>query len=293
MKISIAAALDPGKERERNEDALAVCNDLLNSSWSESLVCDGMEVPDYGTLAVVADGMGGENAGDLASQTAISAVKGVFTNDAVNQALSVEGGIESLMRHAVNEADRLVLSEAEKAPENIGLGTTIVICWMIWPMVYVAWCGDSRCYVFSHSKGLIQLTKDHSFVQELIDKGELTEEDALTHPEASVITRALGDQDCPSEADFTCHKCSDGDSLLLCSDGLCGYVCDSEIERLMRKNEHKVKATVDSLLGVSLDAGGFDNISIIMMTVKDDGGERSQKKSLLGKLSAFFRKLFR
>lgn len=287
MKISIAATTDIGNGRENNEDAFAVCPDLSQPDWKESQTKEPIPLSDEGALVVVADGMGGTNAGEVASAVAIETVKNEFAGfDFSDEPLTDEQAVH-LLSTSVRKADEAINSHIYEHPETAGMGTTIVICWITDSAAYVAWCGDSRCYLYNDKEGLRQLTKDHSYVQELVDKGEITKEQAFAHPDNNVITRGLGDFDSQAKADIhICHVLPD-DSFLLCSDGLCGYCTDEQIARVMASCRHDTAKCTDELQQMALKAGSEDNICIAVATVTDESTRQPSKlqriiKSIFG-----------
>ena len=155
-----------------------------------------------------------------------------------------------------------------------GRGASIGICGVVGEKAHVAWCGDSRCYVHHPEAGLRRLTKDHSLVQELVDKGEITEDEAFNHPDNNIITRGLGDFQTQAKADIITYDLHPNDTILLCSDGLCGYCADPDIEKTI--NSHYVDASLcrDKLLNQALDVGGYDNIAIVLASVIGDNDEK-------------------
>lgn len=156
--------------------------------------------------------------------------------------------------------------------------------------VYIAWCGDSRCYCFNPNSGLRLLTKDHSLVQELIDKGEIKCEEAFNHPDNNIITRCLGDVDADPEPEILTYKICEGDIFLLCSDGLCGYCKDSLIEKTMYRNYKNMELCQKALLKNALDTGGQDNISIVLCATLPLNSTKC-RVGLKGKIKKFLAKL--
>ena len=286
MTISIIGKTDIGKERDQNEDAFIICPDLYHPNWelNEAHVDFGP----YGTLLVVADGMGGANAGEVASSLAIETIKNCFSDPEITSVVTDEAHIKSFLETSVNAADEALKHHITRNPETIGMGTTIVLCWIIKDKAYIAWCGDSRCYVFNPRTGLKTLTKDHSYVQELIDKGELTEEKALTHPDSNLITRGLGDFESTAKADTLIHPIQLNDIFLLCSDGLCGYCSNHSIEKVFKENYHNIRKCCDKLMELALEAGGYDNICIAMASVEDE----TKTQPITQRLKCFFKTLF-
>ena len=275
MKIKIASRLDIGKRRENNEDALAYCANLSDHKWCEDDMAAYLPLGENGALAVVADGMGGANAGEVASSISIQTIRETFTIDRVSAA--VKGGedtIKSLLLEAIKQADTAILHRIATDDGTQGMGTTIVVCWIVAGKAYVAWCGDSRCYSYHPAKGLKALTHDHSWVQELVDKGEITPEEAFSHPDGNIITRGLGDFGSEVNPDFVVHSVKENETLVLCSDGLCGYCTDDTLEACLDLNQTDTSNCCQSLLQQALDAGGHDNISIVTISIIPDNHDR-------------------
>ena len=271
MKIKISALTDVGIERDNNEDAYIFCPDLAKQDWSCTESSSYIPLGEYGAVLVVADGMGGTNAGEVASSIATNVVSEFFSSDHVASVLvSHSLTIADFMVSCISNANEAINTHACENPDTLGMGTTIVVCWLLQDQAHIAWCGDSRCYIFNPHTGLKQLTKDHSLVQELVDKGEITEQEALSHPDSNVITRALGDIDTQPVADVVSVPIAAGDTLLLCSDGLCGYCTNSTIQKVLEQGQRDVTRCRDALLKCALDAGGYDNICIALASVIGD-----------------------
>lgn len=267
MRISIAAVTNIGKEREQNEDAFIICPDLSYSDWSKTEARIDLGV--YGSLLAVADGMGGANAGEVASDLAVKTLKNCFSVPEIANAVEKEEKALDFLIKSIKTADEVIKKQILERPETVGMGTTIVVCWILKDKAHIAWCGDSRCYVFNPKHGLRALTKDHSYVQELVDKGELTEIEAFSHPDSNIITKGLGDFDNETIPDMVSCPIRPGDVFLLCSDGLCGYCTNKEIERTIRLHYFNVSECCHALMDMALNAGGHDNICIAMGSVYD------------------------
>lgn len=295
MKIRIAAIADVGKERSNQEDALLVCPDLACQEWHEQVTTDYLPISPSGTLLIAADGMGGANAGEVASGLAVSTFKKIFTPELAAQAIDHEELIEGMLSDALSRANDAILKHMEQDFSTDGMGTTLVVCWVIGNKAHVLWCGDSRCYLYRPCDGgLRRLTKDHSLVQEMIDRGEITEEEAQVHPDSNIITQVLGDF--TPQPDVSTCDVQPGDLLLLCSDGLCGYCSDDAIATTLKKNYRDAEQCKQQLLKQALDAGGHDNICIVLASLIGDEDcapkeEQDDEKSACGIMS-FFRKLF-
>ena len=265
MKIKISSLTNRGKVRGNNEDSIIVCSDLEQQDWGAGTTAC-ITLGKLGALLVVADGIGGANAGEIASGLAVNQVKMDFTPEAAEIALK-EGTQKELMAKVFKNADDAINNAVLTDTDAMGMGTTFVMAWVLGEEVNVAWCGDSRCYVFNPKKGLLPLSKDHSLVQNMVDQGSITEEEALTRPDSNIITQALGDCDLPYEPEFTTYHIHSGDMLMLCSDGLCGYASNKEVEKVMSMHFNDTKECRDELLKMAMDKGGEDNISIIVASL--------------------------
>ena len=261
--LQISAHTEPGLVRSNNEDYLKVSSDLsVTSSYTDGKV---FELGKYGALMVVADGMGGMNAGEVASRLATEAMMEHFAPDNITpQILKNDKSRVRFMEEGFLKAD-VCLKKACRKDETIrGMGTTMVLAWLINGKAYVSWCGDSRCYLFRPSTGLRRLSKDHSYVQSLVDKGTLTEDEAFDFPQNNIITRSLGDGDAQADCESLQKPCrlSEGDILILCSDGLSGLVRDKQIGQTVDTHQNDLPSVVRELTKAALDNGGHDNITI-------------------------------
>lgn len=282
MKYKIVAISDTGKERTNNEDAFIICPDLSKQNWSLADIPEYTSPGKLGSLLVVADGMGGANAGEIASSVAIKSIQHTFSKENVENALK-ENNIEGLLHSSIKKADKTIKEKMWEEPDTSGMGTTIVVCWVIGDTAHIAWCGDSRCYVYNPYNGLKQLTKDHSLVQELVDKGVITEEEVFTHPDNNIITRGLGDFDEQAPPEIVKCPLRENDIILLCSDGLCGYCTNKEIEDVVEKNYTDIIKCRDQLLQLALDAGGYDNICIALASLIGDNQNSPSQLSICQK----------
>lgn len=268
IQIQLAASTDVGLVRKNNEDDFTVCPDLSAPNWSINETPEYIPLGEYGTLLVVADGMGGANAGEVASSITISTIQEVFTPDKIAEVLKDKSRIASFLTDVVKTANKNIVKHSKEDCSTKGMGTTIVLAWILDTRAYVAWCGDSRCYVFNPNVGFSRLSKDHSFVQELVDKGELDPEMAFDHPYSNVITRCLGDTEGETEPDIRIYQLHDGDTLLLCSDGLCGYCRDEQISEIVLDNQEDMIECKNKLINAALAEGGYDNVTVAMAKVK-------------------------
>ena len=208
-------------------------------------------------LLVVADGMGGHNAGDLASRYTVESMLDYLKQAKETRPVKLLGG-------AIHTANETVAQRAAMDPALHGMGTTVVAATVSENCLYVANVGDSRLYLID-SEGIRQITRDHSLVEEMIRMGELKREDARNHPDRNVITRAVGVH-VPVRVDFFDVSLEPGDKILLCSDGLTTMLEDKEIRKITEKHED-LKDACEQLVSEANKNGGKDNISVILAEV--------------------------
>jgi serine/threonine protein phosphatase PrpC len=221
------------------------------------------------TLAIVADGMGGHQAGEVASQMAIELVEAEMR--AVGTDMTVEERKEAV-RSAIASANDQVFEFASKQARYQGMGTTVVVALATAEDFVIGHIGDSRAYLISGGT-IRQLTEDHSLVNELVKSGQITPEEASAHPLRNVVTRALGTEK-QVEVDVVHCPWSTGDIVLLCSDGLSGLVGESEIYEIVTE-ERDLQWKVDRLVGRALEEGGGDNITVVLLANDEaPGAER-------------------
>ena len=224
-------------------------------------------LPNGAVWTAVCDGMGGANGGNVASLTAVDSISSSF--EEVGASISAETDFPALLQQILNTANQRIFEKASETPELAGMGTTAVLALIFQNRCYIAHVGDSRAYLFREGK-LRRLTEDHSLVQELIRLGEITPEQARTHPRRNVITRVVGVA--PTvEADLTMLDFLPGDVLLTCTDGLSGYADDEILADFMRK--YKGQDLVDHLLDFALEAGGADNITVSLVETRSNATE--------------------
>lgn len=275
LKFRIAAKTDMGLVRTNNEDNFQAAANLSAEQmrWVNNEV---YSLGNKGALLVVADGMGGMNAGEVASALAIETVREYFTPERItDEVVKTRFTIEKFMNDVIIAADQRIKQEANDHPESRGMGTTIVIGWIFDGKLYVSWCGDSRAYIYNPEAGLHQITKDHSYVQGLVDKGAISREDAFEFPDSNIITRSLcdGGPKAKPESLMRPYELCNNDIVLLCTDGLCGMIRDTEIESIIRNNEQDMSLLVDDLIKGACDAEGADNITICLCQILEGGAK--------------------
>lgn len=210
-------------------------------------------------IFVVADGMGGHNAGQIASAIAIEAAERFFENN--NNKYSDKA---LLVAHSLSAANKEVIEYTSVYPETIGMGTTMTFVYMDDNgLAYIGHVGDSRAYLINTS-GIAQLTNDHSYVGELLRNGGITEEAALSHPQRNLLMRAIG---CSPqvEIDVIIHEVNKDDMILLCTDGLFNMVSNEDIKLIVLQNS--IKDAVDILVDTALKSGGNDNITVVLIKI--------------------------
>lgn len=298
IKIKIAAKSDVGLERSNNEDNFQVSSDLLVTPmrWVNNEVC---YLGEKGALLVVADGMGGMNAGEVASQIAIDTVREEFTpNKITSEVTKTCSSIEKFMNDVIIKADAKIKEVSKVQPDTKGMGTTIVIAWLFNNFLYVSWCGDSRAYVYNPNHGLHRLTKDHSYVQQLVDAGKLSDYEAFDFPDNNIITQCLCDakQIAQPECLYKPYPVCDNDIILLCTDGLSSMIRDEEIQDVMDSFNTDMIVLADSLINSALKASGADNCTVCLCQVLSGGKKMvgnyfvdSSSKGKLAKRNRFFK----
>ena len=246
MPRSYAARSDVGSVREHNEDSYLVKTPLF----------------------VVADGMGGHEAGEVASNIAVTTMEAHAPKSTSPEALAA----------AVIKANEAVLRGAQDGTGKPGMGTTLTAAFVFEDEATIAQVGDSRAYLL-HDGQLQRITRDHSLVADLIEQGRLTEAEARFHPQRSVITRALGSDPHMQPDLYTLHI-EEGDRLLLCSDGLCSMISDEDIEEILLDNPAPAHAC-DALVEEAIIAGGLENVTVIVIDPLGDPPSEKDEEDIV------------
>ena len=220
------------------------------------------ELPGDAAWALVCDGMGGARGGREASQCACSVIERCFQEQ---YSQCIPGEEETFLKKSLLSANRYVFQKALREESLAGMGTTAVCALVRGGKVYLSHAGDSRAYLYRDGK-LAQLTHDHSYVQELVDCGTITQEQAEHHPQKNIITRALG-VDYRLEPEFTTVALQAGDVLLLCTDGLTNAVPTEQLEQLLRSGSFY--DLPDVLIRTANENGGPDNITALLLCVEE------------------------
>ncbi len=246
MRPISAGKTDTGRKRQGNEDSIGLFDDL--------------------GLYVVADGMGGHAAGEVASRIAVEAIRtSVKDSDIVKAAdgAMVETDAGQTLVDAIDFANREVLRQAASDPKLAGMGTTVVAALFSREALHLAHVGDSRIYLFRGSE-LKRLTRDHSMVEDMVAAGQITALQARTHPFRNVVTRALGTKDAV-EAGISRLVPKPGDVVMLCSDGLTGMLEDAAIAEVLNEHAGSPFSSADALVKAANEAGGDDNVSVVLL----------------------------
>jgi protein phosphatase len=243
MKVEFAALTDIGKKRDANEDFYYA------------------EYP----LFIVADGLGGHQAGEVASSTAVrifsEKIRSIYSN-----ALKPDELLEH-MRKALLDADEAIYKAGRSSTELKGMGTTITAGCFLDKKLALAHIGDSRAYLLREEK-LTKITTDHTYVQHLVDIGEIDEEEASVHPLRSALTQALGGE-YKIKAQLKTINVKAGDIILFCTDGLYTMVSEERIKEILSESS-KAEEKASKLVKEAIEAGGLDNITVIVIEIKNE-----------------------
>jgi len=269
-KIDFAEFTDTGRVREHNEDAIGSIGDI--------------------GLMVLADGMGGYNAGEVASGIAVQIVTELAAEGATREErddVDPQSGMmrqSIVLRDAINRSNKIIYQTAQSQTHCEGMGTTIVACMFYDNKISIAHVGDSRAYRLRGGQ-LEQITLDHSLLQELVDRGFYSAEEAQRSTNRNYVTRALGVE--PTvEVEVHEFDVLPGDIYLLCSDGLCDMVEDDDIHLTISTFNDSLDVVGQQLVDLANDQGGRDNISVMLAQVKE---AFPAKKGLFAKIAGLFR----
>lgn len=259
--LHVAVLSHPGMTGKNNEDRYAVSSFTISKND-----------PRPSVFAVIADGIGGHRAGEIAAELAVNYIsQGVAESNAKKP--------QKILQDAIENASQVIAAHSARKEDTHGMGSTCVCAWVIGNKLFTAHVGDSRAYLM-RGKVIRQLTKDHTWVVEAIEKGIITPEQARDHPNVHVIRRYLGSMELP-KVDFRMWLAGDektdddarenqgmdleaGDTVLLCSDGLADLVWEDEILKVANSNGN-LKVVADKLVGLANERGGHDNITVVLL----------------------------
>ncbi len=281
-RTEAAGKYDPSAPREGNEDSFGIIADVGSPNTAVKFDTS-TALPDKGVLMVVADGMGGHSAGEIASQIAVNTVRDLFSEDKITDSeIGTAKARATYLESVVVAADKNIREDANANPERKGMGSTIVLVWIVGNELTVTWCGDSRAYRYRPGKGLEMLSEDHSMVQDLVRKRKLSYEETFSHPQGNIITHCLGGGGKgnaePESRQFTLEM---GDIIMLCSDGLSGVVFDYEkyrdngepystdnLQDILARPKASLKDTISCLFDAARRCDWYDNVTAILFEMK-------------------------
>ncbi|WP_367366197.1 Stp1/IreP family PP2C-type Ser/Thr phosphatase [Lentilactobacillus buchneri] len=238
--MQIAYQSSTGKVRDKNEDAVGAFKNQTGL-----------------ILALITDGIGGNNAGEVASQMVVTHMGAAFETTSISSLDKIETWFENQLA----KENTAIIDESNTDTRLHGMGTTIVATLIDGKRSLIANIGDSRGYVYSNGQ-FTQITEDHSYVNELVKHGDITPDQAKTNPYKNIITKSLGINN-DSAADFKPYTAQPGDQILLCTDGLTNMVDDADIEKILSMDE-ELQTKCDMLVSLANQNGGLDNITVLI-----------------------------
>lgn len=264
--LVIAGLTDSGRKREVNEDSFVIGGMIENrGALSCEVPLDASFIQRYGVLAAVADGIGGHSAGNVASNLALNIISRELS--LTDKAMTGQDAIYNILNNSVVLASKTIYDMSLGSADLSGMGTTVAGLYFFRDTVYTFHAGDSRIYRIRHG-GLLRMTKDHSYIQTLIDLGNISEEDAKTHPQRHRIANYLGGGIDACQLEITDRfGFFEGDLFLVCSDGLTEMLEDSQILEIL-KNKSPVGEKANMLICAANESGGDDNITVLLVEVK-------------------------
>lgn len=283
-----AGKYNPDAYLNGNEDNFYTDADL---SGKEQKVPFGQvaNLPHEGMIMVVADGMGGQNAGEVASAIAVDTVRDYFSEGKITiQMAATHESRRAYMEKVIVEADKRIKLHAKTHADERGMGSTMIMAWIANGELSLTWIGDSRAYIYNNEAGLQLVSKDHSYVQSLVDKGVLTYEQTFDHPQGNIILRSLGDTISEAVPESRLYTLSDGDIVMLCSDGLSGVLRDRKtyedgqllhgetLEDIISSNTDDILKCKDELFAAAERADWYDNVTIVLCQICTGGKSKAQ-----------------
>src|SRR2546422_10091313 len=267
IKVEVFAKTDLGRTRDHNEDRFLVA-DLSRREASLQPAVRVHQIGERGSLFVVADGMGGAAAGELASQMATETIYQQMVRAWGTEREVTAQRFASRLKEAAEVANEQIHAYAAAPPEVRGMGTTTTAVGVLADHFFLTQVGDSRAYLIRNGEA-VQLTRDQSLMQRLVEAGELTEEEAARSERRNIILQALG-PDARVKVDLTHQEVRKGDILALCSDGLSGQVKKDEIAAVATR-ERDLQAACDKLIALANERGGPDNITVVLARFDGEG----------------------
>lgn len=281
-----AGKYNPEAIRGGNEDNFYVDDNLCDGLPSQCESDVVKELCDLGLIMAVADGMGGMNAGEVASEIAVETVQEFFSPDKITPEIAKDhASRKKYLERLIVEADARIKADARNNPEHEGMGSTIILAWIVGDKMTLSWCGDSRAYRYNPTFGIELISEDHSYVQELVKQGVLTYDQTFEHPQGNIITRSLGDETKKAQPETRLFDIYNNDIILLCSDGLSGVLRDRKtpdgeggyfqgenLEDIIRENSSSLVECREALWKAAENAGWYDNVTAILCEIQTGAG---------------------
>jgi len=266
--IEVFAQTDVGMMREGNEDSYLV--DQTTSADSDALASVQHLSTEHGMILMISDGIGGAAAGEVASLLAVESVRDATQWDGLKDKIA----LRKMVYDAVQKANDIIVAKAAEHPRLRGMGATATVAGIFRDVLVIAQVGDSRGYVIRGNE-VVQVTKDQTFVRTLVDAGNITEEEAETHPRRHILLQALAQKEI--EIPMTELQLRRGDVLLLCSDGLSGLVGKADMVKVVSSSS-SLNGAAGTLVNLANDRGGPDNITLILARCVGEGFAPAQEK---------------
>lgn len=280
-----AGKYDPNAPLMGNEDNWFVDDDLSDDIPGRFQAGKDVVLSDMGCLMVVADGMGGMNAGEVASQIAIDTVSEYFAPGRITPEVAANPkSRREILERLIQDADLRIKSDARTNPEHAGMGSTIILAWIVGDRMTLSWCGDSRAYRWNPKFGIEPLSTDHSYVQQLVAQGVITYADTFDHPQGNLVTRSLGDPNNAAKPDTREFDVYQDDIIMLCSDGLSGVLRDKKtpdpnggfypgenLQDIIAANSDSLVKCSSELMRAAEQADWYDNVTVLLCQIKEGG----------------------
>lgn len=289
-----AGKYNPDAVRGGNEDNFYVddnlCDEIPGHCESDKVT----ELCDLGLIMAVADGMGGMNAGEVASEIAVNTIQDFFAPGKVTDKIAKDHeSRKQYLEKLIVEADNRIKKDAKHNPEHEGMGSTIILAWIVGSEMTLSWVGDSRAYRFNPATGIELISEDHSYVQELVQQGLITYDQTFEHPQGNIITRSLGDTSKRIQPETRFFNIYNNDIILLCSDGLSGVLRDRKtpdgeggyfpgdnLEDLIRENSDTLVGCREALWQAAKKADWYDNVTAILCEIQSGAGKPPVRDNL-------------
>lgn len=282
-RTEAAGKFNPEAPQEGNEDNYGLICDVAHPGQQPGFD-EVVDLGEMGLLMYVADGMGGHNAGEVASKIAVDTVSEAFAEGRVSPGIAASHEARYLyLEGIIREADKRIRSHAKKNKECDGMGSTLILAWLVGGELTVSWCGDSRCYIYRPlpTPRIGMVSEDHSYVQELVQRGVIPYEATFAHPRGNIITRCLGGGGENADPESRLAKVGKGDIVLLCSDGLSGVLFDDgrlfdgqpiseeNICDIVSARKTSLRECLQELFAAAERQNWYDNVTVVACEIVD------------------------